>query len=519
MEVSGTVLAIEDPEGNLIVPLPELEQLDRAEPRRPRSAVEAQPEPLDLPAADVEITVPEAGAVLGRTSLPLVGQTRPENRIRINGHEVTLDSKGRFFDTVPLNPGLNRVRVESMDPEGNRAVFERKVESSSVAWFLMAMGDGTVSTGAARLAGSNDDTRAELGPLSLDGRLLAYAKARFAFSGPIEHLELTGRFDSAEQGDSTVLRLEDDPLRLLPTFGDASLEIQDGATRHKIYLDLTADASRITLGNSSTTLAPFGPDSFFSFRRAGFGLHADVVQSFSDWDETKIAGTYGFENGGVRRGHDELQGTGGSMYWLSHDEVVEGSARVRIEVRDRDTGLVLSSIDQLEGKDYELRPREGRLMFRQLLSSVSGIATTAMNRSVALTGHPIYAVVDYEYLASGADEKSWGVEAKETLFSQLELYFGAAGEESGRRRPPPVLWSPGLAPGGRIVPRARVRALERRDRARIDLGRRRAQLPRVRSPAVRRSPGAPRRSERSFLPRARPRGDRAGRSPRLLRSV
>jgi hypothetical protein len=441
MEVSGRVLAIEEERGLLLVPLSEL-ALPRAEPPQPdaeeakepgkEEAEEAAEEGIDpktIPAAQVELTLPVAAETLERQSLPVLGRTHPENRIRINGEAIEVDSSGRFAHTLPLEPGRNQVRIESTDPEGNLALFERKVESSSIAWFLMAMGDGSMSTGAGRLAGSNDDTRVEVGPISLDGRIVAYGKARFAFDGPIEQLELTGRFDSAEQGDSTILRLSDDPLRLLPAFGDASLEVQDAASRHKGYLDLTADRSRITFGNSSTKLSPFGEDSFFAFRKAGFGVHADLAQSFGEWDETRIAGTYGFENEGVRRGHDELQGTGGTMYWLSHDELVEGSARVRLVVRDRDTGMVLSTVEEEEGQDFELRPREGRIVFRQPVPHVAGFASPQLNRSVALTGHPIYVVVDYEYLASGADEKNWGVEVRETLFSQVELYFGAAGEE------------------------------------------------------------------------------------------
>lgn len=424
IDASGAVLAI----GAWRVPLPELEGLKRAEPpsRRPK-VLEETGTPEAVKAAEVEMRVPN-GELL-RPSLPVVGRTRPENEIRINGDPVPVAPDGRFAYTLPLEPGDNRVQVESRDEEGNVALFDRRVATSSAAWFLMAVGEGEVSTGGARLAGSNGHTRVEAGPLSMDGRLLVYGRGRFVLPGPFERFEVVGRVDTAEQGDSTVLRLSDDPLRLLPALGDESLEVQDGVSRHKVYLDVTADRSRLRLGNSATRLAPFGESSFFNFRRAGFGLHGDLVKSFSSWDETRVTGAYTFENEGLRRGHDELQGTGGSMYWLSNDELVEGSARVRLVVRDRDTGLVLTSVNQTPGEDYELRPREGRITFTRPVPHVSGYASLGMNRSVALTGHPIFVVVDYEYLAEDADDASFGVEVRETLFSQLELYFGTAGEE------------------------------------------------------------------------------------------
>jgi hypothetical protein len=37
---------------------------------------------------------------------------------------------------------------------------------------------------------------------------------------------------------------------------------------------------------------------------------------------------------------EEFRGTGGSLYFLRHQDLLTGSERVRIEVRDKDSGIV-----------------------------------------------------------------------------------------------------------------------------------------------------------------------------------
>ena len=414
----------------------------------PLEAKPVAPPPEDTPASEIELLVPAAGQVLSRLSYPITGRTRPENRLTVNGRPVEVAPDGRFAHTLPLAQGENRVRIESVDEAGNRAVFERAVETSSSAWFLMALAEGQVSTGGARLAGSNDQTHTTAGAFGLDGRLLAYGRARFTTEGPFRAISLVGRLDTGDLGAFGIRRLEDDPLRLLGAFGDLSTEVQDVASRYPLYLAVEADDSRLVLGNGTTSLSTVGEHGLFTFRRAGFGVHADVVKSFGEDDQSRVTGVVTFGNDGIARQRDELQGTGGALYWLSRKDVVEGSERVRIVVRDRDTGLVLAESEKARGLDYELRPREGRVMLRQPLSHVVLDAQTAMNRSVALTGHPVYLVVDYEHHTQGVDDTSFGVSAKERIGS-VELSAALAGEDrlDDRHRiyGAGVVWRPGAA--------------------------------------------------------------------------
>jgi hypothetical protein len=112
--------------------------------------------------------------------------------------------------------------------------------------------------------------------------------------------------------------------------------------------------------------------------------------------------------------HDELRGTGGSLYYLSHKNIVEGSEQVRIELRDRVSDRPQSNAGQRATVDYEIDYLAGRVILREPLQSVSG--ATTLVRSGILDGDRPYLVVDYEYIVDGdVDEGTLGARATQKL--------------------------------------------------------------------------------------------------------
>ena len=59
---------------------------------------------------------------------------------------------------------------------------------------------------------------------------------------------------------------------------------------------------------------------------------------------------------------DEFRGTGGSLYYLRHQDILAGSERVRIEVRDAVSGLVIGVKNLTYGLDYDIDYIQGRMM-------------------------------------------------------------------------------------------------------------------------------------------------------------
>ena len=114
------------------------------------------------------------------------------------------------------------------------------------------------------------------------------------------------------------------------------------------------------------------------------------------------------------RAHDELRGTGGSLYYLSHRNVVEGSEQVRVEIRDRISDRPVNNTAQHATVDYEVDYLAGRIIMREPLSSMAPSPTLV--RSGNLDGDHAYLIVDYEYVVDGdSDDGTIGARATQKL--------------------------------------------------------------------------------------------------------
>jgi hypothetical protein len=122
-------------------------------------------------------------------------------------------------------------------------------------------------------------------------------------------------------------------------------------------------------------------------------------------------------------GHDEFLGTGGSLYYLRHTDVVEGSVKARIEIIDQVTERTLENVTLVEGVDFELDELQGRMILAKPLSQVARQRAPYLVREEALDGNRVLLVVDYEYLPVGFadDAASFGLRGKKWLGDHVAL--------------------------------------------------------------------------------------------------
>ena len=99
--------------------------------------------------------------------------------------------------------------------------------------------------------------------------------------------------------------------------------------------------------------------------------------------------------------YEEFRGTGGSLYFLRHQDILTGSERVRIELRDKDSGIVTGVVNLRHGMDYDIDYLQGRLLLSEPLSSTAD--DNLLVRSSGLSGNEAYLVARYEY-TPGFDE-------------------------------------------------------------------------------------------------------------------
>jgi hypothetical protein len=94
--------------------------------------------------------------------------------------------------------------------------------------------------------------------------------------------------------------------------------------------------------------------------------------------------------------HEEFLATGGSLYFLRHAWLVEGSERLLVEARDARTGLPLAQRRLRRGVDYEVDWSAGRILLTQPLDP--GLLTASAIRLAPLGGRTTVLVADYEHL-------------------------------------------------------------------------------------------------------------------------
>ncbi|MFP5393135.1 MAG: OmpA family protein, partial [Gammaproteobacteria bacterium] len=83
-------------------------------------------------------------------------------------------------------------------------------------------------------------------------------------------------------------------------------------------------------------------------------------------------------------------------YYLHHQDLTQGSERLWLEVRDRDSGLVIERRALQAAQDYDINYLQGRVTLRTPLSSESD--SSSLFRTSGLAGNPAYLVATYEYV-------------------------------------------------------------------------------------------------------------------------
>ena len=116
---------------------------------------------------------------------------------------------------------------------------------------------------------------------------------------------------------------------------------------------------------------------------------------------------------------DEMRATGGSLYYLSQRDVIEGSEHLSVIVRDQDSGLILERRALQQGLDYTIDYIDGRLLTNGPISSVK--ADSSLIDSNILGGNAVYLQVDYETRVDGFEQSAAGVRVRQGIGDRLSL--------------------------------------------------------------------------------------------------
>ncbi|MBN2483059.1 MAG: DUF11 domain-containing protein [Candidatus Omnitrophica bacterium] len=256
-----------------------------------------------------------------------------------------------------------------------------------------------------------------------EGKLAYYLKGKIKGKYLI-----TSSFDTERQKKELFRSL--DPDKYYPLYGDGSSVSYDSTnTQGMLYLLIEWDKSSLVWGNYETA---FTDTEFSQFSRTLYGakVHLETI-STNEYGEPDTKFVVFKARAQQRGAHNEFAGTGGSLFYLKHKDVIEGSEKVKIEVRDKITGLVVASEEMKEGVDYEIDHSQGRIIFWQPVSFIA--ESTSLISGDLTDGNPIYVTVDYEYEAEDKyDEGTAGVRVQKTVGDHLVVGGTYVSEEQMR---------------------------------------------------------------------------------------
>ena len=385
-----------------------------------------------MAAQELSAQLPQ-GDTLTALSVSVAGQTKPGNRVWLNGAEVRVSSTGGFKGLASVgDDGV--IEVRSLDPQGNQARIKRTYKVSDQAWFLLALGESAAGTLGAELDGVQAHTSTRVGDaLYVHGRAAVYLKGRLKgdelLGGVFKRIEVTAHLDTARrQALTEYFQQTIDPERFYPVYGDSAREVNDVNTRGPLYVLVKADRSALTVGNFRTLIRGV---ELLNYDRTLYGAQADLKVNSGEFShELKAFGAT--QDQPERHAYVELRGTGGSLYYLPHRELVEGSERVYLVERDKISNLERRRTALARHVDYSVRYQDGRLLMNRPVTSASfdtiGALPQPTGSQSALDGHPLFLSVEYDHRdARDRGEDAWGVYAKEAWRRQGsgELSVGA----------------------------------------------------------------------------------------------
>jgi len=325
----------------------------------------------------------------------------PEHSVWLAGAEVPVDEQGSFVGEVILPSGAHTVEVAVLDPEGNGELFLRDLEFPNQDWFFVGISDLTM---AATLSGGVPDElvgkNSTYGNDSwLDGRLAFYLNGKFG-----EGWTLTASADTREGSVSDAFSnfLDKSPEALFrridpdysyPTFGDDGTVEETAPTQGKFFAKLSKEDSHVMWGNFKVG---YLDNELAQVDRGLYGgnLHYQSPSTTRFGERKLVLDGFAAEPGTVPS-REELRGTGGSLYYLQRQDLLTGSERVRIETRDKDSGLVNGVVNLRPTLDYDIDNLQGRILLTEPLPAV--VADGSVIRNEGLSGDEAWLVVQYEY--------------------------------------------------------------------------------------------------------------------------
>ena len=361
----------------------------------------------------------------------------PGHTVWVAGHQVPVDPQGNFVAQEILPNGAHTVEVAVLDDTGSGSLYLRDLEFKKKDLFYVGVADLTFSQHSS--SGPVDDLQGDNAPQPwnsrADGRLAFYLNGkisdewRLTTSADTREAPFKDLFSNFLDKSPGSLFRRIDPDYTYPTFGDDGVVEEMAPTMGKFYIRATHDDDYALFGNFKVG---YLDNDLAHVDRGLYGLDARYGTDSS----TKFGEQRGVVEGfaaqpGTVPAYEEFRGTGGSLYYLRHQDVLIGSERLRIELRDKDSGLVTGVVNLRPSIDYDIDWIQGRVVLTAPLTSTA--EDNQLVRSAGLSGDEAWLVARYEFTPGFGDleANSYGGQGHYWMGDHVKVGLTASSDETG----------------------------------------------------------------------------------------
>lgn len=365
------------------------------------------------------------------TTITVTGQAATDDDVVIvEGQVVPVQADGSFVSQQLVRADKRALKITAGSQGQTEFAATRDIEQPHDDWFIVGQGDLTLVSNdgnGAAVAVSGD-------PLTdgdhITSRAAFYAKGKLRSGVKITSALDTGEtllsdlFSNLDRKDPRQLLRRLDSNQYYTTYGDDSTLVEDAPTQGRFYLKVEKDKSSLLVGNF---VADIQQAELAQLNRGVFGAIVDHKSlGTTSFGDSKFQVTAFASDPGTIPGRDEFRGTGGSLYFLKRRDVTVGSERLSVEIRDRDTGLVLSRRDLRPQEDYDIDYFQGRIVLLRPLSSTA--SDGSLVRQGSSPGDVPILVARYEYSPTVGDVSGYTFGGRAQAWVGDNVRLGVTGQ-------------------------------------------------------------------------------------------
>jgi len=358
-----------------------------------------KPDILEGPSFENMRTV-DSIAVRG-VAVTISGEVEDVNTgVKAFGAPVPVDRMGRFMMQQIVPADTTAIAVQVARPQQAPVELMREVVLPRSDRFFVGIADitaGSRSFDAAKheLLGDTGDHRTDF----VDGRLAFYFKGlvkndwQVTASADTGEQRLKNLFDGFLEKDPRSVLRRLDPDMHYPVYGDDSVTVEDAPTYGRFYIRAENENTDAMWGVFQSHL---GGNELIRHQRTLYGANLDwrgeaVTENGDRRTEVNVFAA----DPGTIASREDFASTGGSVYYFRNRDIAPGSERVYLEVRDKDSGLVLERKELIAARDYDVNYLQGRVIMRNPPPMTAG--SDSFVQQSTLAGNPVWVVATYEY--------------------------------------------------------------------------------------------------------------------------